>query len=736
MSTPEILPPRPSVPPVQVLNMFQRPLTPVTRPTPADLSLIPVIIRESNRLVLWDYRNDRNGKPTKVPFQPHHPRLHAKVNDPTTWGTFDQAVTGMNGHAGIGCVVPPGIVFIDWDHILVNGALPIWIQRILEQIRSYAEASPSGTGLHQIIMGALPGPGNKVGCLEMYDASRYLTFTGNHLLVSPLTVEPVNVDQLHRLMVARVFDFTRNPKLEKLLNGDHSEYPSPSEADLALCSLLASLRLSPEDIDYVFRLSGLFDEKWERADYREATIGKALAPDTRPSGRAIILGSDGDWQNALLRNAPTKEQRECGLPGTSKALLHNAALMLRHDPAWQGVLAYNEFSLQVETALPAPWPQSRPGTIWDEDADSRTACWLQAHGVTVNSKVAGEAVQVIAREHPFHPVKRELESTVWDQQPRIMSLLPTYLGAEDSPLNAVMGAKYLIQSIGRTYEPGCQADATLLLIGRQGIGKGTALWTLAGDKYFTDHLSDMASKDARLELHGKRIIEIGEFANRRSELERKGFLTCRADNFRPPYERRSRWVPRSCVFAATSNDTNPLTDETGGRRYWSVTCGKIDIEALRHDRDQLWAEALVQYRAGETWHVDFEEFGAALTKEQESRYRGGAYDELILPWLENPKPRDYDIHIDHLFETEQGNRVLRFDSNPALVATHCRCAEPARLTVLDIWVHAIGRGAHEISDKANAAIRACLVHAGWRFEKIRQVPGTRRTARFYVKESQ
>ncbi len=460
------------------------------------------------------------------------------------------------------------------------------------------------------------------------------------------------------------------------------------------------------------------DPKVVRAAFTWLGIGAA--------GDERAYAPDDKWLAQLLRNEA----------GDTKALLQNAVLMLRHSPEWKDVLAYNEFSLQVETALPAPWPQSRPGIIWDEDADSRTACWLQAHGIMVNSKVAGEAVQVIARENVIHPLKREIEATEWDQQPRGMSWLHTCLGAEDTPLNAVMGNKYLIQSISRTYVPGNQADATLLLIGRQGLGKGTALRVLAGDQYFTDHLSDMNSKDACIELLGKRIIEINEFTNRRSELERKGYLTRVQDNFRPPYERRSRSVPRSCVFAATSNDTSPLTDETGGRRYWSVTCGKIDIEALRRDRDQLWAEALVQYRAGETWHVDFEEFGAALTEEQNRRYRGGAYDDLILPWLDNPQPRDYDIHVDHLFETEQGSRVLRFDSNPALAATHSRSAEPARVTVMDIWVHAIGRGAHEITDKAHAAIRACLTHEVWRFEKVRQVPGTRRTARFYVKESQ
>jgi putative DNA primase/helicase len=412
-----------------------------------------------------------------------------------------------------------------------------------------------------------------------------------------------------------------------------------------------------------------------------------------------------EWRAELLVNKS----------GQPKALLANAVTMLRHAPEWRGVLAFNEFSLYATTVRPAPWPQSVAGAIWADDDDSRAACWLQQQDIAVSSKVAAEAVQVIAHEHPFHPIKGYLEGLVWDQQPRIDTWLHDYLGAEDSALNGAMGPKWLISACARIMCPGCQADYTLLLEGQQGLGKSSALRVLAGAEYFTDHLSDLGSKDSRLELHGRWIIEMSEFTSRRSELERKGFLTACADNFRAPYERRTKWVPRSCVFAATTNDATPLTDESGGRRYWIVTCGKINIEKLKADRDQLWAEAFTRYLAGEPWHDHFPEFREALAVEQEERYQGGPFDEAILTWLENPEPRQFDSHADRT--------SLTFDS------------AVGRVTINDVLIHAVGKAQHAISRNDQLTARACLVHAGWRREKLSRIPGTKnRVARFYVKE--
>jgi putative DNA primase/helicase len=173
------------------------------------------------------------------------------------------------------------------------------------------------------------------------------------------------------------------------------------------------------------------------------------------------------------------------------------------------------------------------------------------------------------------------------------------------------------EELARIIDPGCQADHTLLLEGPQGNRKSTALRILAGDEYLTDHISDLGSKDSRIELHGKWILELAELDNvRRGQMEKvKAFLTARVDNFRLPYGRITEAVPRSCVFAATVNDKTPLTDETGARRFWPVRCGTVDVEAVERDRDQLWAKAFQQYYEGAIWWLDSAELNTLAAEE-------------------------------------------------------------------------------------------------------------------------
>jgi predicted P-loop ATPase len=178
--------------------------------------------------------------------------------------------------------------------------------------------------------------------------------------------------------------------------------------------------------------------------------------------------------------------------GKARPLLANAITALRDAAEWQGVLGFNEFSLNTVARKPTPW-QKLPGTDWKNTDDIRVADWLQHNGVLVGTQIAADAVQTIAEENPFHPVKEYLGSLEWDGTIRLDTWLVTYLGAPQTPFIEAVGTRWLVSAVARIYEPGCQADHTFLLEGPQGIQKSTTLRTLAvKPEWFTDHISDHA----------------------------------------------------------------------------------------------------------------------------------------------------------------------------------------------------------------------------------------------------
>jgi predicted P-loop ATPase len=181
-----------------------------------------------------------------------------------------------------------------------------------------------------------------------------------------------------------------------------------------------------------------------------------------------------------------------------------------------------------------------------------------------------------------------------------------YLGAEVTQFVMTVGAKWMISAVARIYAPGSKADAALILEGPQGTGKSTALNILASENWFTDQIKEIGSKDTALSLQGVLIVELGELsALTRAEVEDvKQWISQTFDRFRVPYGHYTHRFERQCVFAGTTNRDDYLRDETGGRRFWPIRTGTIDLDTLRRDRDQLWAEAVHRYRAGETWHLD------------------------------------------------------------------------------------------------------------------------------------
>jgi predicted P-loop ATPase len=332
-----------------------------------------------------------------------------------------------------------------------------------------------------------------------------------------------------------------------------------------------------------------------------------------------------------------------GEKGKVLSTLDNALVILVRDPRWEGVLGKNELSQQVVFLRPPPWDEEAAprwpvaaGTPW-KDADSvRLAAWMSRHwGLKLSPNAACDIAALAAEKQSFHPIRDQLESLTWDGVERLSTWLCRYLGAADTPYVRAVGKKWMISAVARIEKPGAKADCLLVLEGGQGLGKSQALEVLAGMDFFSDQLGgDLGSREAAITLQGKWILEIAEF----DKLERqeaavvKAFISRRTDRYRSPYGRSAQDYPRQCVFCGTTNKTDYLRDETGARRFWPVQVGEVDLETLRRDRAQLWAEARARFLAGERWWLEGKE--ADLQKEEtHDRYQGDAWSEPITQWL-------------------------------------------------------------------------------------------------------
>jgi predicted P-loop ATPase len=322
-------------------------------------------------------------------------------------------------------------------------------------------------------------------------------------------------------------------------------------------------------------------------------------------------------------------------------VLANVLTALREAPEWQGVIWFDEFGRKTVIRKRAPWMVSDPAEAmpWTPQFDTLACEWCQKHGLFVGVDVVATAVECVAREHSFHPIREYLSGLEWDGKPRIDTWLCDYFGTPDSEYSRAIAARWLISAVARVFQPGCKADHTLVLEGRQGAKKSSALSVLASP-WFTDQVDDFESKDAILQIHQGWIVEFAELdALGKSELARiKQFLTRTADRYRPPYAKREVDEPRQCVFAGTINlgHAGYLKDETGNRRFWpvEVRVKAVDLDALALNRPQLWAEAVWRYRAGEVWYLDTEELAEAAEREQAARFEWDAWTDKVLEYCE------------------------------------------------------------------------------------------------------
>ncbi|MEO9196306.1 MAG: virulence-associated E family protein, partial [Polyangia bacterium] len=293
--------------------------------------------------------------------------------------------------------------------------------------------------------------------------------------------------------------------------------------------------------------------------------------------------------------------------GGPKVCEHNVDLILSCDPEVRDTLRWNEVTKSV-TLRGGPFAEIPVSSL-----DGKIAGWLQSEKqLMAGEALVGRSILRVARENAYDPIAEYLGELAWDGKARLDTFLEDYLGvATDTPdkltyVRAV-SRRWMISLVARALRPGCKVDSVLILEGDQGAGKSSVLEALIGSTWFLDTSLQLGDKDTMQAIAGAWLVELGELASlRRAESEKiKQFITSKTDKFRAPYGRTTEESPRRCVFVGTTNPDGSgyFTDVTGNRRYWPVAVGKVDVAGVARDRDQLLAEAVVAFRAGERWHL-------------------------------------------------------------------------------------------------------------------------------------
>jgi predicted P-loop ATPase len=379
--------------------------------------------------------------------------------------------------------------------------------------------------------------------------------------------------------------------------------------------------------------------------------------------------------------------------------LGNVALALEQEPDLVDAFAYNEMLClnMLMRPLFAIDPTFKPRPITDVDV-AVVQDYLQWFGFRrLSSDTTRSAIAKHARKNSYHPVRDYLRGLKWDGQGRLGAWLATYLGAEQNEYTEEIGKMFVISMVARIFQPGCKADYMMVLEGAQGRLKSLACETLAGE-YFDDHMPEINNKDAKEHLRGKWLIEWAEMRayTRAEATATKAFLTRRIERYRPSYGHNEVVEPRQCIFIGSTNKAQYLTDETGNRRIWPVRCGEIKLEALRADRDQLFAEAVALYDGKVQWWPDQDFQVQTIESQQADRFEADAWEEPIACYIDGKsRVTIIDIAVDVLgYEREL--------PKPALAVAYSYQPAPVRGTPIN-----------RLTIRDQARIANILTHLKW-----------------------
>jgi hypothetical protein len=310
----------------------------------------------------------------------------------------------------------------------------------------------------------------------------------------------------------------------------------------------------------------------------------------------------------------------------------NIAEILGNHPAWKGVLAFDAMSNQITKRQPPPYPKSAVGP-WKDADEIATAIWLEREfDLRAGGSLISAVANLLARYDEFHEVRAWLDQLpAWDGTDRLTAFFSDYCGSPQTPYTAAVGRAFFVSAVARVMAPGCKVDTMLVLEGEQGIGKSQLILALFGKAWHIEISYAPGSLDFYQALRGTWCAEFGELASfDKSDMSKvKQVLSQVQDTYRASFGHHVETHPRQTIFVGSTNKREWGLDETGLRRFWPIACKEVNLDAIRDMREQLWAEGLARYQAGETWW----EIPDAK-QEQDFRYDADAWEETVSKWIE------------------------------------------------------------------------------------------------------
>lgn len=321
--------------------------------------------------------------------------------------------------------------------------------------------------------------------------------------------------------------------------------------------------------------------------------------------------------------------------GRPLAVLPNVMTILGLPTITGNILAYDAFKDEL---VCAPSGTDEWRTIKDTDYTA-IRLWLEtnANFFPVSRELVRDSVHYLAEANQMDSAQTWLTGLKWDGKPRIAKFMPTYMGTIDAEYETAVGLYLWTALAGRVMEPGCQVDMVPILVGAQGVGKTQGVKALAPSKdtYCEIKLGEKEDDIAR-KLRGSLVGELAELKGlRTSDLESiKAFITRTHEKWTPKFKEFATTFPRRVVMIGTTNEDDFLLDEEN-RRWLPVRTAGIDVEAIKRDRDQLWAEALQLWmQHGVKWKT-----AEKLARGQHEEFKvADQWEPIVQQWLsENPE---------------------------------------------------------------------------------------------------